>query len=142
MFSKRSAIEEVALAIQVQLIAANEEATDDQRKIQESGVKWRSTFVLGYVVGLLSICFQNRGIDGNVPGEALQKVARKAHGRDMEIVFAGLTQRMGTEKAQREYEHGQNAALVEDLSSSPSMLKNYLLDRFDFDAEGNIQYKN
>ena len=91
---------------------------------------------------MLSICFQNKGIDGDVPGEALQKVARKAYGRNMGIIFASLVQRMDTEKAQREYEHGQNAAVVEDLNGNPSMLKEYLLDRFDFDREGNIQLKN
>lgn len=141
MFKKRSAINDAAIILKAQLIAAKEEATDVQRNILASGKKWQSTYVLGYITGLMSMCYQNKGIDGEIPGADVLKVARKAHGDNLATILGGLVVRMDTDKAKREYEHGQNAAVVDKLDNTPSMLKQYLLGYFDFDADGNIENK-
>jgi len=140
--NKSKIVNEVASIIKNQIIAATSVANKEQQKIIESGDKWRSSFVLGYVTGLISIGMQSREMSGNVPGTVLQKVARKVHGRNLEIIFAHLMDHLDTDKAIREYEHGQNAAVVDSSAKStvPLMLKKYLLNDFDFDVSGNIKH--
>lgn len=142
MFKKNAALIEAANTIASQLTAAQAEATPEQIEIIKSGVKWKSTFVLGYFTGVISLAFQNRGLDGFVPGTAMQKVARKVQGTELVTVLGGLLVRMDTDKARKEYEHGQNAAVTDGLGGGPVMLKNYFLDKYDFDEDGNIRHKH
>jgi hypothetical protein len=138
MFEKRAALNESADIIVSQILSARGEASPAQLKIIESGNKFRSTFVLGYFAGIISVEFQKRGVNGYVPGTAIQKVARKVQGSQLETVLAGLIVRMDSDKAKMMYEYGQNAAAVDDHNSSRVMFKNYLLNQFDFDEDGKM----